>query len=130
MNRRELLKSYSLAAAGFGLAGGLASFADAEEVRTRHMEDVIQTYLLPYDPQYPVVCFDEACKQMFGEDQHHEPAMSGPAPGQPETDGQGSGCLGTGAKRSESTHPLDLHSRRRTAKTAKTLPVNRRLTGH
>ena len=32
-----------------------------------HMEDVIQTYLLPYDSQYPVICFDEACKQMFGE---------------------------------------------------------------
>ena len=31
------------------------------------MEDVIQTYLLPYDPAYPVVCFDEACKQLFGE---------------------------------------------------------------
>ena len=31
------------------------------------MEDVIQTYLRPYDPQYPVVCFDEACKQLFGE---------------------------------------------------------------
>ncbi len=31
------------------------------------MEDVIQTYLLPYDPKYPVVCFDEACKQLFGE---------------------------------------------------------------
>jgi hypothetical protein len=31
------------------------------------MEDVIQTYLLPYDPSYPVVCFDEACKQLFGE---------------------------------------------------------------
>jgi hypothetical protein len=31
------------------------------------MEDVIQTYMLPYDPQYPVVCFDEACKQLFGE---------------------------------------------------------------
>jgi len=31
------------------------------------MEDVIQTYLLPYDPQYPVVCFDEACRQLFGE---------------------------------------------------------------
>jgi hypothetical protein len=30
------------------------------------MEDVIQTYLLPYDPTYPVVCFDEACKQLFG----------------------------------------------------------------
>src|SRR5205823_12806308 len=31
------------------------------------MEDVIQTYQLPYDPRYPVVCFDEACKQLFGE---------------------------------------------------------------
>ena len=31
------------------------------------MEDVIQTYLLPYNPAYPVVCFDEACKQLFGE---------------------------------------------------------------
>jgi DDE superfamily endonuclease len=31
------------------------------------MEDVIQTYLLPYDPKWPVVCFDEACKQLFGE---------------------------------------------------------------
>ncbi len=31
------------------------------------MEDVIQTYMLPYDPKYPVVCFDEACKQLFGE---------------------------------------------------------------
>jgi hypothetical protein len=30
------------------------------------MEDVIQTYLLPYNPVYPVVCFDEACKQLFG----------------------------------------------------------------
>ena len=31
------------------------------------MEDVIQTYLQPYDPKYPVVCFDETCKQLFGE---------------------------------------------------------------
>jgi hypothetical protein len=31
------------------------------------MEDVIATYLLPYDPSHPVVCFDEACKQLFGE---------------------------------------------------------------
>lgn len=30
------------------------------------MEDVIQTYLLPYDPAHPVVCFDEACMQLFG----------------------------------------------------------------
>jgi hypothetical protein len=39
--------------------------ADAEYVW--RMEDVIQTYLLPYDPKYPVVCFDEACKQLVGE---------------------------------------------------------------
>jgi len=31
------------------------------------MEDVIAVYQLPYDPQCPVVCFDEACKQLFGE---------------------------------------------------------------
>src|SRR5256885_11564214 len=31
--------------------------ADAEYVW--RMEDVIQTYMLPYDPEYPVVCFDE-----------------------------------------------------------------------
>ena len=31
------------------------------------MEDVIQTYMLPYDPKWPVVCFDEASRQLFGE---------------------------------------------------------------
>jgi hypothetical protein len=31
------------------------------------MEDVIQTYLMPYNPAYPVVCFDEASKQLFGQ---------------------------------------------------------------
>jgi hypothetical protein len=31
------------------------------------MEDVIQTYQLPYDPEIPVICFDEASKQLFGE---------------------------------------------------------------
>jgi hypothetical protein len=31
------------------------------------MEDVIQTYQTPYDPRRPVVCFDEACQQLFGE---------------------------------------------------------------
>lgn len=39
--------------------------ADAEFVW--RMEDVIQTYQLPYDSRYPVVCFDEACQQLFGE---------------------------------------------------------------
>ena len=43
------------------------------------MEDVIQTYLLPYDPKYPVVCFDEACKQLFGEVREPLP----PRPGSP-----------------------------------------------
>jgi DDE superfamily endonuclease len=31
------------------------------------MEDVIQTYRLPYDARCPVICFDEACQQLFGE---------------------------------------------------------------
>jgi len=39
--------------------------ADAEFVW--RIEDVIQTYQLPYDPRFPVVCFDEACQQLFGE---------------------------------------------------------------
>ena len=43
------------------------------------MEDVIQTYQWPYDPRYPVVCFDEACKQLFGE---VRPSQR-PRPGQP-----------------------------------------------
>jgi hypothetical protein len=41
------------------------------------MEDVIQTYLLPYDPVYPVVCFDEACKQLFGEVRQPLPTRPG-----------------------------------------------------
>jgi hypothetical protein len=41
------------------------------------MEDVIQTYLLPYDPLYPVVCFDEACKQLFGQVRVPLPARPG-----------------------------------------------------
>jgi hypothetical protein len=39
--------------------------ADGEYVW--RMEDVLQTYGLPYDPRFPVVCFDEASKQLFGE---------------------------------------------------------------
>jgi len=41
------------------------------------MEDVLQTYMLPYDPRYPVVCFDEACKQLFGEVRRRRPARRG-----------------------------------------------------
>ena len=41
------------------------------------MEDVIAVYELPYDPQYPAVCFDEACKQLFGEVRPAQPAQPG-----------------------------------------------------
>jgi hypothetical protein len=41
------------------------------------MEDVIPTSLLPYDPKWPVVCFDEASKQLFGEVRPPEPARPG-----------------------------------------------------
>jgi hypothetical protein len=43
------------------------------------MEDVIQTYMLPYDSRRPVVCFDEASRQLFGEVREPQP----PRPGQP-----------------------------------------------
>jgi len=31
------------------------------------MEDVLDVYKRPYDPQYPVVCFDESNKQLVAE---------------------------------------------------------------
>jgi hypothetical protein len=43
------------------------------------MEDVLEVYHLPYDPQYPVVCMDESCKQMIGEVREPIPCK----PGQP-----------------------------------------------
>ena len=44
------------------------------------MEDVIQTYMLPYDPKWPVVCFDEASKQLFGEVRAPRPPRRGSPP--------------------------------------------------
>jgi len=44
------------------------------------MEDVLEVYHLPYDPDYPVVCMDESCKQMIGEVREPIPC----APGRPE----------------------------------------------
>ena len=44
------------------------------------MEDVLTIYELPYDPQHPVICMDESCKQLIGE--VREPIPS--APGKPE----------------------------------------------
>lgn len=43
------------------------------------MEDVLAVYHLPYDPEYPVVCMDESCKQMIGEVREPIPC----APGKP-----------------------------------------------
>jgi DDE superfamily endonuclease len=41
------------------------------------MEDVTQTYVLPYDRKRPVICFDEASKQLFGEVRPPESARPG-----------------------------------------------------
>jgi DDE superfamily endonuclease len=41
------------------------------------MEDVLQTYQLPYDPRFPVVCMDEASKQLIGEIACPLPVRSG-----------------------------------------------------
>ena len=43
------------------------------------MEDVLEVYKRPYDPQRPVVCLDETSKQLVGETRVPLPA----APGQP-----------------------------------------------
>lgn len=43
------------------------------------MEDVLEVYHLPYDPDYPVVCMDESSKQLIGEVRDPIPC----APGQP-----------------------------------------------
>lgn len=44
------------------------------------MEDVLDVYHRPYDPKRPVVCLDEASKQLVGEAVQPLP----PGPGQPE----------------------------------------------
>jgi DDE superfamily endonuclease len=50
---------------------------DADGEYVWHMEDVIQTYMLPYDARRPVVCFDEASRQLFGEVSQPEAAEPG-----------------------------------------------------
>ena len=44
------------------------------------MEDVLDVYHRPYDPKRPLVCLDEASKQLIGEVAAPVPAE----PGQPE----------------------------------------------
>ena len=41
------------------------------------MEDVLDVYHLPYDPDYPVVCFDESSKQLVAEKRVSVPAEPG-----------------------------------------------------
>jgi hypothetical protein len=43
------------------------------------MEDVLDVYEAPYDPQRPVVCFDETPRQLIGEAREPQPMQ----PGQP-----------------------------------------------
>ena len=45
-----------------------------------HMEDVLDVYQMPYDPQVPLVCMDEQPVQLIKETRQPLPA----APGQPE----------------------------------------------
>jgi hypothetical protein len=42
-----------------------------------HMEDVLRLYHMPYDRPYPVVCMDEASKQLIGEVNAPLPLRSG-----------------------------------------------------
>jgi DDE superfamily endonuclease len=42
-----------------------------------HMEDVLEVYRRPYDPQRPVVCLDETFKQLIGETREALPARPG-----------------------------------------------------
>jgi hypothetical protein len=44
------------------------------------MEDVLEVYHRPYDPRRPVICLDEASKQLIGQTRLPLPAQ----PGQPE----------------------------------------------
>ena len=43
------------------------------------MEDVLAVYQFPYDPTHPVVCMDEASKQLIGEVAIPVPAAPGRA---------------------------------------------------
>ena len=42
-----------------------------------HMEDVLDLYHQPYDPAYPLVCFDESSKQLVSEKRVPWPATPG-----------------------------------------------------
>ena len=39
---------------------------DANAAFVAGMEDVLEVYQRPHDPEYPVVCLDETSKQLIG----------------------------------------------------------------
>jgi hypothetical protein len=41
------------------------------------MEDVLEVYQRPYDPDYPIVCFDETRKELHGSPRQALPAEPG-----------------------------------------------------
>ncbi|MEA5508057.1 hypothetical protein VB735_34245 [Halotia wernerae UHCC 0503] len=41
------------------------------------MEDILQLYTRPYNPDYPLVCFDESSKQLISEIRNPLPAEPG-----------------------------------------------------
>ena len=47
-----------------------------------HMEDVLEVYHRPHDPQRPVVCLDETFKQLIGETREPLPPLPA-SPGRP-----------------------------------------------
>ena len=53
-----------------------------------HMEDVLDLYAEPYDPQRPVVCFDESSTQLLvdsgGAGETKTPGLRVPAGGDPQ----------------------------------------------
>jgi hypothetical protein len=42
-----------------------------------NMEDVLEVYTRPDDPEYPLVCMDETCKQLLGDVRDPLPAQAG-----------------------------------------------------
>ena len=43
------------------------------------MEDVLEVYIRPYDPRFPLVCLDEVSKQLIGETRCPRPVQPGRA---------------------------------------------------
>lgn len=53
---------------------------DGDAAFVAAMEDVLDVYHIPYDPEFPVVCMDESSKQLIGE--VHDPIAHAPGHGQ------------------------------------------------